>query len=66
MTFGLIASLIVKFYAPFAAGSGIPEVKVIISGFVFHRYLSLRTLFFKVLALVRAVGKSAERRRFFH
>ena len=52
LVFGLIAALIVKFYAPFAAGSGIPEVKVIIGGFVYHRFLSLRILFFKALALV--------------
>ena len=53
LCFGLIAALLVKYYSAFAAGSGIPEVKVIINGFIFHRYLNLRTLFFKALSLVR-------------
>jgi len=45
--------MLVKHYSAFAAGSGIPEVKVIVNGFIFHRYLNLRTLFFKALSLVR-------------
>ena len=39
-----------------AAGSGVAEVKVILSGFVLHGYLGLKTLVVKTLALVLAVG----------
>ena len=39
-----------------AAGSGVAEVKVILSGFVLHGYLGLRTLLLKVLALILSVS----------
>lgn len=39
-----------------AAGSGVAEVKVILSGFVLHGYLGLRTLFLKVVALILSVS----------
>ena len=39
-----------------AAGSGVAEVKVILSGFVVHGYLGVRTLVVKVLALILAVA----------
>lgn len=39
-----------------AAGSGVAEVKVILSGFVVHGYLGLRTLVVKTLALVLSVA----------
>lgn len=39
-----------------AAGSGVAEVKVILSGFVLHGYLGLKTLIFKTLALVLAIS----------
>lgn len=39
-----------------AAGSGVAEVKVILSGFVLHGYLGLKTLVVKTLALVLAVA----------
>jgi chloride channel 3/4/5 len=39
-----------------AAGSGVAEVKVILSGFVLHGYLGLKTLFLKTIALVFAVA----------
>jgi chloride channel 3/4/5 len=35
-----------------AAGSGVAEVKVILSGFVLHGYLGLRTLILKMFALI--------------
>lgn len=40
----------------YAAGSGIPEVKTILSGFVIHGYLGARTLFTKSLGLALSVG----------
>ncbi|KAF3221970.1 hypothetical protein TWF192_009626 [Orbilia oligospora] len=39
-----------------AAGSGVAEVKVILSGFVMHGYLGFRTLFMKTIGLVLSVA----------
>ncbi len=39
-----------------AAGSGVAEVKVILSGFVVHGYLGVRTLVVKTLALILSVA----------
>jgi chloride channel 3/4/5 len=39
-----------------AAGSGVAEIRVIVSGFVLHGYLGLRTLVIKSLALVLSIG----------
>ncbi|KAI9808389.1 MAG: hypothetical protein M1827_007486 [Pycnora praestabilis] len=39
-----------------AAGSGVAEVKVILSGFVLHGYLGVKTLVIKTLALVLSVA----------
>jgi len=40
----------------YAAGSGIPEIKTILSGFVIHGYLGARTLFTKSVGLALSVG----------
>ncbi|OSD06985.1 hypothetical protein PYCCODRAFT_1431167 [Trametes coccinea BRFM310] len=40
----------------YAAGSGIPEIKTILSGFVIHGYLGGRTLFTKAVGLTLAVA----------
>ncbi|KAH0283882.1 CLC voltage-gated chloride channel, partial [Aureobasidium sp. EXF-3399] len=39
-----------------AAGSGVAEVKVILSGFIIRGYLGLRTLMFKTLGLILSVA----------
>lgn len=39
-----------------AAGSGVAEVRVILSGFVLHGYLGLRTLILKTLGLVLSIA----------
>lgn len=39
-----------------AAGSGVAEVKVILSGFVLHGYLGVKTLIIKSLALILSVA----------
>lgn len=49
---GVIAPMI---YYP-AAGSGVAEVRVILSGFVLHGFLGLKTLVVKTLALVLSVA----------
>jgi len=54
--FAVTAALLVKYFAPYACGSGIPEVKTILSGFVIHGYMGKWTLIIKSLALPLAVG----------
>jgi H+/Cl- antiporter ClcA len=39
-----------------ALGSGLPQMKSILSGFVIHKYLSLRTYASKVAGLIIATG----------
>ena len=39
-----------------AAGSGIPEVKTILGGFVIKRFLGIRTLIYKIIGLILAVS----------
>ena len=39
-----------------AAGSGVAEIKVIVSGFVLHGYLGAKTLIIKTLALILSVA----------
>lgn len=49
--FAFSAAFIVKFYAPYAAGSGISEIKCIIAGFVMKGFLGFKTLAIKSLML---------------
>ena len=39
-----------------AAGSGVAEVKVILSGFVLHGYLGVQTLVLKTIALIFSIS----------
>ncbi|KAG0142283.1 hypothetical protein CROQUDRAFT_50533 [Cronartium quercuum f. sp. fusiforme G11] len=50
------AALLVRSFAPFAFHSGIPEIKVILSGYVFRHYLSAWTLIIKAIGLAFAVA----------
>lgn len=54
--FALLSGLFVSNYAPYAAGSGIPEVKTILGGFVIRGFLSLSTLLIKVVCLILSVA----------
>jgi len=38
------------------AGSGVAEIRVIVSGFVLHGYLGVKTLFVKTIALILSVA----------
>ena len=47
--FGTICVVITFYFSPYAIGSGIPEVKTILSGFIIHGYLGLGTLIGKAV-----------------
>lgn len=55
-TFAFISAILVKSYAPYAAGSGISEIKVIIAGFVMKGFLGAWTLLIKSIALPFAIA----------
>ncbi|KAM9924593.1 hypothetical protein OXX59_004428, partial [Metschnikowia pulcherrima] len=54
--FSAVAAILVKTYAPFAAGSGISEIKCIVSGFVMNGFLGWSTLAIKSLGLPLAIA----------
>ncbi|KAL9658318.1 hypothetical protein ABK040_015638 [Willaertia magna] len=54
--FAVISAWFVKVLAPWAAGSGLPEVKTILGGFVIKGCLGIWTLLVKVIGLVLSVG----------
>ncbi|KAJ3024116.1 hypothetical protein HKX48_006472 [Thoreauomyces humboldtii] len=55
-SFALIGAVLVGTYGPYAAGSGIPEVKTILGGFVIRKFLGGWTLLIKCIGLCLAVG----------
>lgn len=56
IVFGFLSALFVITLAPYATGSGIPEVKTILSGYVIHGYLGKITLIVKTMGMILAVG----------
>ncbi|KAI1726742.1 voltage gated chloride channel domain-containing protein [Ditylenchus destructor] len=56
VVFVTAAALVCRYVAVQAIGSGIPEVKVIMNGFMLENYLSFRTLVAKVLSLTLTLG----------
>ncbi|XP_055021356.1 H(+)/Cl(-) exchange transporter 4 isoform X1 [Boleophthalmus pectinirostris] len=54
--FSLMAVSLVRVFAPYACGSGIPEIKTILSGFIIRGYLGKWTLLIKTVTLVLAVS----------
>ncbi|ODV57881.1 Gef1p ASCRUDRAFT_27686, partial [Ascoidea rubescens DSM 1968] len=56
LLFGLIASILVKYIAPFAAGSGISEVKCIVAGFNMNQFLNFKTFLIKSITLPLAIA----------
>ncbi|XP_059933280.1 H(+)/Cl(-) exchange transporter 5 isoform X2 [Gadus macrocephalus] len=56
LLFSFLAVTLVKSFAPYACGSGIPEIKTILSGFIIRGYLGKWTLIVKTITLVLAVS----------
>lgn len=56
VSLAITAGMLVKQYAPFAAGSGISEIKCIVSGFQMDGFLSWPTLFIKAIGLPLAIS----------
>ncbi|KAK9468609.1 chloride channel [Lipomyces arxii] len=54
--FATVSAFLVKSFAPYAAGSGISEIKCIVSGFVMKGFLGGWTLFIKSLGLPLAIA----------
>ena len=54
--FAFTAAILVKSFAPYAAGSGISEIKCIIAGFVMKGFLGFWTLLIKSIALPLAIA----------
>ena len=55
-TFAFVAAALVRSFAPYAAGSGISEIKCIIAGFVMKGFLGFWTLVIKSLCLPLAIA----------
>ena len=51
-----MSAFLVKSFAPYAAGSGISEIKCIVAGFVMKGFLGLRTLVIKSVCLPLAIA----------
>ncbi|MCJ8731390.1 hypothetical protein PDJAM_G00199070 [Pangasius djambal] len=56
LLFSYLAVVLVRAFAPYACGSGIPEIKTILSGFIIRGYLGKWTLVIKTVTLVLAVS----------
>uniref|UniRef100_A0A3Q0R7Y6 Chloride channel protein n=1 Tax=Amphilophus citrinellus TaxID=61819 RepID=A0A3Q0R7Y6_AMPCI len=56
LIFSFLAVILVRAFAPYACGSGIPEIKTILSGFIIRGYLGKWTLIIKTITLVLAVS----------
>lgn len=56
IVFAFVSAFLVYSFAPYAAGSGISEIKCIIAGFVMKGYLGAKTLAIKSIALPLAIA----------
>lgn len=56
VAFVSFSMFVTAMFAPAAAGSGIPELKVCFSGILMKDFLSFRTLIIKILGLITSLG----------
>lgn len=56
MGFATLAASLVRTFAPYSAGSGIPEIKTILSGFIIRSYLGKWTLLIKSVGIMLSVS----------
>ncbi|KPM11421.1 Voltage gated chloride channel-like protein, partial [Sarcoptes scabiei] len=56
LLFAFLAANLVRTFAPYACGSGIPEIKTILSGFIIHGYLGSWTLTAKSVGMMLTVA----------
>lgn len=56
-SFATLCAILVRTFAPYACGSGVPEVKTILSGFIIRGYLGVWTLLIKSIGMI--LGSSA-------
>ena len=54
--FAALSASLVRTFAPYACGSGIPEIKTILSGFIIRGYLGKWTFLIKSVAIMLAVA----------
>lgn len=56
LLFAAFSTMLVRVFAPYACGSGIPEIKTILSGFIIRGYLGKWTLLVKSIGMMLAVA----------
>ncbi|CAH0545831.1 unnamed protein product [Brassicogethes aeneus] len=56
LLFAALSASLVRMFAPYACGSGIPEIKTILSGFIIRGYLGKWTLIIKSVGLILSVS----------
>ncbi|XP_059468590.1 H(+)/Cl(-) exchange transporter 4 isoform X2 [Neocloeon triangulifer] len=56
LLFAALAACLVRMFAPYACGSGIPEIKTILSGFIIRGYLGKWTLIIKSVGIMLSVS----------
>ncbi len=56
IAFASLAASLVRAFAPYACGSGIPEIKTILSGFIIRGYLGKWTVLIKSVSIMLAVA----------
>lgn len=56
VSFGALAAVLVRMFAPYASGGGIPEIKTILSGFIIRGFLGKWTLLIKSIGIMLAVA----------
>lgn len=56
LSFAGLAAILVRMFAPYASGGGIPEIKTILSGFIIRGFLGKWTLLIKSIGIMLSVA----------